>query len=111
MEININFRLQDYEDADMPEGVTDPQELLLTPRELGHAIAEFYKALDAKTQLMDPVLRLPFHNDDSEDIFEVIREEMQDSRIIPYVELMGPADVVREQGLVTQGVKVVFATT
>jgi hypothetical protein len=94
MELNLNFVLETYEVNDMPEdvgygeGQRDPQDLLLTPRELGDAIVAFFKALDAKGQLQDPCIQLPYHNDDTEDIFKVIKQGMEDTRHVPYVQLM-----------------------
>jgi hypothetical protein len=94
MNITLSFMLEDYESKHLPEGYgyelgeRDPQDLLLTPQELGDAFVAFLKALDAKEQLMDPIIRLPYHNDDSEDIFAVIQRGMSQTRIIPYVEMM-----------------------
>ena len=86
MEININLHLNERADGDgIPEGDdVDPQDYLLTPREIGDAIAQLFKALDAKLQVQDPHLELPYHNDDSEDIFEatIRSSHLEGSRLI-----------------------------
>ena len=94
MNITLSFMLEDYESKHLPEGYgyelgeKDPQELLLTPQELGDAFVAFLKALDAKGQLLEPVLRLPYYNDDSEDIFTVIKQGTR----APYLQLMDARD-------------------
>jgi len=87
MYITLSFGLEDYETKDMPddvgyeEGQKDPQDFLLTPQELGDALVVFLKAVAAKGQLFDPVIQLPYYNDDSEDIAQVVFNHPDYSRL------------------------------